>query len=69
LKIRDVLRILRTDGWVPVRQRGSHRQFRHANQPGVEKSMREALEFHLETMRADGCRVPPPRATSTYVDV
>ncbi len=34
MKIRDVLELLREDGWYLVRQRGSHRQFRHPGKPG-----------------------------------
>jgi len=29
MKVRDVLRKLRDDGWVLVATRGSHRQYRH----------------------------------------
>jgi predicted RNase H-like HicB family nuclease len=36
---------------------------------GVEKAMREAIEFHLDGLREDGGRVPPPTSYSTYVDV
>jgi predicted RNA binding protein YcfA (HicA-like mRNA interferase family) len=35
LKIRDVIRILMRDGWILARQRGSHRQFRHPEKPGI----------------------------------
>jgi len=35
VKVRDVLRLLRSDGWVVVRQRGSHRQLKHPIKPGV----------------------------------
>ena len=35
MKIRDVLHQLRDDGWVVVRVRGSHRQLRHPNKPGL----------------------------------
>jgi predicted RNA binding protein YcfA (HicA-like mRNA interferase family) len=34
MKVRDVIRRLRNDGWVQVSQKGSHRQFRHATKPG-----------------------------------
>ena len=37
--------------------------------PTVEKSMREAIEFHLEGLRQEGYRVPSPHAYSTYVDI
>jgi len=35
VKIRDVVRMLEDDGWFVVRQRGSHRQFKHASKPGL----------------------------------
>ncbi len=35
MKIRDVIRRLRDDGWEQVRQRGSHRQFKHRTKPGL----------------------------------
>jgi predicted RNA binding protein YcfA (HicA-like mRNA interferase family) len=35
VKIRDVLKMLEEDGWSVVRQRGSHRQFKHAIKPGL----------------------------------
>jgi predicted RNA binding protein YcfA (HicA-like mRNA interferase family) len=35
MKVREVLRLLRREGWVLVRQRGSHRQFRHPDRSGV----------------------------------
>ena len=35
----------------------------------VEKTMREAIEFHLEGLREEGEKVPSPRSYSAYVDV
>ena len=35
MKVREVLRRLRTDGWYVVRQRGSHRVMRHASKRGI----------------------------------
>ncbi len=32
--IRDMLEILRKDGWIQVNQKGSHRQFKHPSKPG-----------------------------------
>ncbi len=29
MKVRDLIRVLETDGWQQVRMKGSHRQFRH----------------------------------------
>jgi len=34
LKIRDVIKLLQNDGWVLVRTRGSHRQYKHPKKPG-----------------------------------
>jgi len=35
MKIRDVLKRLRDDGWYEVRRRGSHRVLKHHNKPGI----------------------------------
>jgi predicted RNA binding protein YcfA (HicA-like mRNA interferase family) len=35
VKVRDVVRILEREGWQLVRQKGSHRQFRHPERAGT----------------------------------
>jgi predicted RNase H-like HicB family nuclease len=35
----------------------------------TEREIREAIEFHLEGMRADGVSVPEPSSAVRYVDV
>jgi predicted RNA binding protein YcfA (HicA-like mRNA interferase family) len=35
VKVRELIRILKNDGWYQVRQRGSHRQFRHLVKSGT----------------------------------
>ncbi len=35
MKVRDVLRLLRADGWFQIRVRGSHRPFKHPGKPGL----------------------------------
>lgn len=35
MKVRDVLKTIEKDGLRLVRQRGSHRQFKHSNKPGL----------------------------------
>lgn len=35
MKFSELLRFLKDDGWVQVRQRGSHRQFHHATKHGT----------------------------------
>lgn len=34
MKVREVLRMLRDDGWVLAATRGSHRQYKHPTKPG-----------------------------------
>jgi predicted RNA binding protein YcfA (HicA-like mRNA interferase family) len=35
LKVRDVIRMIQADGWFEIRQRGSHRQFKHPIKRGL----------------------------------
>jgi predicted RNA binding protein YcfA (HicA-like mRNA interferase family) len=35
VKVRDVIRMIEADGWEQVRQRGSHRQFKHPTKTGL----------------------------------
>jgi predicted RNA binding protein YcfA (HicA-like mRNA interferase family) len=35
VKVRAIIKLLREDGWVQVRMKGSHRQFRHPQKPGT----------------------------------
>jgi predicted RNA binding protein YcfA (HicA-like mRNA interferase family) len=35
MKIREVIRMIEEDGWVLVRTRGSHRQYKHATKKGL----------------------------------
>jgi predicted RNA binding protein YcfA (HicA-like mRNA interferase family) len=34
MKVAEILRLLQQDGWFFVGQKGSHRQFKHAEKPG-----------------------------------
>ena len=34
MKVRDILRLLRDDGWYLARTKGSHQQFKHPSKPG-----------------------------------
>jgi len=34
MKVKEVLRRLKNDGWVLVKTKGSHRQFKHPMKPG-----------------------------------
>jgi predicted RNA binding protein YcfA (HicA-like mRNA interferase family) len=35
MRPREVIRALEADGWVEVRSKGSHRQFKHPSKPGL----------------------------------
>jgi predicted RNA binding protein YcfA (HicA-like mRNA interferase family) len=32
---REIIRLLKTDGWLESRSKGSHHQFKHPKKPGV----------------------------------
>jgi len=34
MKVRDILKVLRDDGWVEIARRGSHRQLKHPTKKG-----------------------------------
>ena len=34
MKVRAVIKLIEDDGWVHIRTKGSHRQFKHPNKPG-----------------------------------
>jgi predicted RNA binding protein YcfA (HicA-like mRNA interferase family) len=34
MKVRDVIKIIKADGWYPVVTKGSHRQYKHPTKPG-----------------------------------
>ena len=40
-----------------------------ATRAEVERAMREAIQFHLEGLRADGQPIPPGGTSATYVEV
>ncbi len=35
VKVKEVIKIIRQDGWFMVRSKGSHRQFKHHNKKGI----------------------------------
>ena len=35
MKVRDIIALIENDGWHQVRQRGSHRQFKHPIKAGL----------------------------------
>jgi predicted RNA binding protein YcfA (HicA-like mRNA interferase family) len=35
MKVREIVRMLRADGWFLARTRGSHQQYKHPHKPGL----------------------------------
>jgi predicted RNA binding protein YcfA (HicA-like mRNA interferase family) len=35
MKVKELIALLENQGWLQVRQKGSHRQFHHATKPGT----------------------------------
>lgn len=35
MKVREVIALIKQDGWYLVRQKGSHRQFKHPEKKGL----------------------------------
>jgi predicted RNA binding protein YcfA (HicA-like mRNA interferase family) len=35
VKVRDIIKLLEADGWHLARMRGSHRQYKHPERPGL----------------------------------
>lgn len=40
-----------------------------ATKEEVEKTMKEAIEFHLDGLRQEGHEIPAPRSYSAYLEV
>jgi len=35
MKVRQIIKLIKTDGWFWVRTKGAHRQYHHASKPGT----------------------------------
>ena len=49
---RQVIKALKTDGWFEVRQKGSHKQFKHPTKPGLVTVAHPSLDFPKDTLRS-----------------
>ncbi len=49
---REVIARLKKDGWVLVRTRGSHWQFRHPERPGLVTVPHPRRDFPIGTLKA-----------------
>jgi predicted RNA binding protein YcfA (HicA-like mRNA interferase family) len=53
LTVREAIRLVEKDGWILVRQRGSHRQFHHPTKPGtVTIAGKPSLELDSKTEKS-----------------
>jgi predicted RNA binding protein YcfA (HicA-like mRNA interferase family) len=53
MKVRELLKSLKNDGWVVTRTRGSHRQLHHPTKLGtVTVSGQAAEDLHPETLKS-----------------
>jgi len=53
MKVREILRILRDDGWYVSRMRGSHRQLKHQEKRGkVTVSGKPSIDIPPGTLRS-----------------
>lgn len=53
MKVRDAIKQVEADGWRLVRQRGSHRQFKHAEKRGtVTIAGHPSRELASKTLRS-----------------
>jgi predicted RNA binding protein YcfA (HicA-like mRNA interferase family) len=53
MKVTDVLKRLRADGWTQVRMRGSHRQLRHPKKSGdVTVSGHQSKDVPVNTLKS-----------------
>ena len=51
-KVRQAIEIVEADGWYFVRQRGSHRQFKHPTKPGkVTIAGRPSTDLKIKTWK------------------
>ncbi|WP_347341145.1 type II toxin-antitoxin system HicA family toxin [Sphingomonas sp. TREG-RG-20F-R18-01] len=52
MKSRDVIARLKQDGWAPVRQEGSHIQFRHPTRPGTVTVPHPKSDLAIGTLKS-----------------
>ncbi len=50
--VREIIRILRADGWFEVRQVGSHKQFRHPEKQGKVTVLVHRGDLDPKTVRS-----------------
>ena len=49
MKVKELIKILKEDGWYQARQRGSHRQFRHPVKSGTVTVPISCIKSHQKS--------------------
>jgi predicted RNA binding protein YcfA (HicA-like mRNA interferase family) len=53
MKIRDMMKLIEQDGWYPVGQEGSHRQYKHSTKKGrVTVAGHPSKDLHPKTLKS-----------------
>lgn len=52
MKSKDIIKLIEADGWEEVRQRGSHKQFRHPTKPGTVTVPHPKSEMGIGTIKS-----------------
>jgi len=53
MKIRDVIKLIETDGWYPIGQEGSHRHYKHPTKKGrVTIAGHPSKDLHPKTLQS-----------------
>lgn len=53
MKVKEIINILEADGWYQVRQKGSHRQFKHMTKKGtVTVAGKASLDIPTGTLKS-----------------
>lgn len=53
MKVSDIIRMLEREGWVLIKTRGSHRQYKHPTKPGkVTVSGKPSQDVMIETLKS-----------------
>lgn len=52
MKARELEKMIMDDGWYPVAQKGSHRQYRHPSKPGKVTIPIHPGDIHPDTVKS-----------------
>lgn len=52
MKVRELEKMIEEDGWYPVSQKGSHRQYKHPTKPGKVTIPIHKGDLHPDTVKS-----------------